>query len=408
MNSPIHLKFCDTDGPVALNGCADLLDAIRRVIPHWRFATLAPDASQTEPFLRISKSADGFELYSPFLSRTKRYTDTVDVMCSLIYELAWSTLRANPEWLCVHGAAIEFSGRLVLFPNTRRAGKSTLTACLAAKGRRIFTDDFLPIDLDANGVPNGIACGAKPRLRLPVPAEFSPELRSFLEDEMALSGHQYGYLGDYKISLAKHGDRLPFGAIVLLERVEGASPELITASKADVLRRIIIQNFSRAQDARRILQVLHFIASSVPLYTLRYSNAEEAASLLASEFTDWPAPKAPDFGIAASGSQTDVLRDPPAGATADFNLAIVRSDPVTELTVDNEVFLVDEKGYAIHHLDSISGAIWSVLEKPVLLTEVVEMFQAAFPDQPAQNVSDDISGVVRRMVSIGLVRQADA
>jgi hypothetical protein len=407
MSPPIHLKFCDTDGPVALDGCADLIGTIVTVIPHWRFETLAPDASPTEPFLTISKSAGGFELYSPFLSRTKRYTDKVDVMCSLIYELAWSALRANPEWLCVHGAAIEFAGRLVLFPNTRRAGKSTLTACLAADGCRVFTDDFLPIDLDTNGVPNGIACGAKPRLRLPVPAEFSSELRSFLEEKMAIIGHQYGYLGDDKINLAQHGDRLPFGAIVLLERVEGASPELITASKADVLRRIIIQNFSRAQDARRILQVLHFIASSVPLYTLRYSSAEEAASLLSSKFTDWPAPKGPSFGISASGAQSEVLRDPPTGATADFNLAIVRSDSVTELAVDDEIFLVDEKGYAIHHLDSISGAIWSVLEKPVLLTEVVGMFQAAFPDQPAQKISDDISAVVRRMVNIGLVRQAD-
>ena len=70
--------------------------------------------------------------------------DRVDAACSFIVDLIRAYIAAAPSLLCLHGAAAEFAGRLVVFPTPYRSGKSTLTAYLAAAGVRVYADDILP------------------------------------------------------------------------------------------------------------------------------------------------------------------------------------------------------------------------------------------------------------------------
>ena len=406
MRQTVLLRFIGTAAPVELSGCPELRGYIRSILPHWPAEESRAREGCVPPFLTIDKADGKYRLSSVFMEREKSYRDPVDAICSLVVELAWASLRSNPDWLCVHGAAVEFKGRLVLFPSARKAGKSTLTACLAAAGNQIFTDDFLPIDIAAGGTAQGISCGVAPRLRLPLPEDFTPRALRFLTENMTVSGRRYGYLGAEKISLARHGDRLPFGAIVLLERSEDSPTGLCEAGLAEVLKRIILQNFSRAQDAARILRVLHYIASSVPLFRLSYASAEQAAELLNREFRGWPDPVPAPQTFREEPQRRDPLNSEVRPVEVDLNGRLVRCATAGELSVEDRRFIVDSRGYAIHQLDAISGAVWTSLEQPVSGAEIADMFRQAFPEQPAAQLQRDINNVLSKFAERGLIRQA--
>lgn len=138
MRQTVLLRFTGTAAPVELSGCPELRGYIRSILPHWPAEESRAREGCVPPFLTIDKADGKYRLSSVFMEREKSYRDLVDAVCSLVVELAWASLRSNPDWLCVHGAAVEFDGRLVLFPSARKAGKSTLTACLAAARNQIF------------------------------------------------------------------------------------------------------------------------------------------------------------------------------------------------------------------------------------------------------------------------------
>ena len=60
------------------------------------------------------------------------------------------------------------AGRLVVFPNVRRAGKSTLSAAPARAGHRVFSDDVVPFSVPAAAPARGLAMEIAPRLLLPM------------------------------------------------------------------------------------------------------------------------------------------------------------------------------------------------------------------------------------------------
>lgn len=404
MTERIVIRFQDTDAPLILLGCAELLDLAPHTLPYWPFDSSEGDNEDVEPFMSIEKIGDEYHVQATVRNQAKIYRDPIDVMCYMIAELAWAGLRANPDWLCVHGAAVEFSGKLLLFPNTKRAGKSTLTACLSACGNRVFTDDFLPVAIDSHGVPTGIAGGVGPRLRLPFPKDFSARFRDFFNAKITVPGQRYGYLQLDRRGLAERGERLPFGAIVLLDRIEGSKCELLPASKADVLSRIIIQNFARAQDARRILRVLHYIVCHTPLYTLRYSSAEDAAGELSKRFARWPENSSPAPPFQETEADRSPVEDSGDGTEIDLQKALVRCPTATELLVEGQRFIVDSKGYGIHRLDAISGSVWAALEQPVLASEIIEMFRVAFPGEPMERLTQDVTRLLRKFAARGLIR----
>lgn len=407
MTERITIRFEDTDAPLALIGCPELLDFAPHTLPYWPFNYSEGGNGDVEPFMSIQKIDDKYHVQATVRNKTKIFRDPIDVMCYMIAELAWAGLRANPDWLCVHGAAVEFSGKLVLFPSTKRAGKSTLTACLSACGNRVFTDDFLPVSIDSHGVPMGIASGVGPRLRLPFPKDFSAKFRNFFNEKITVPGSRYGYLQLDRKGLAERGERLPFGAIVLLDRTEGAKCELLPASKAEVLRRIIIQNFARAQDASRILRVLHFIVSHTPLYTLRYSSAEDAAEALGKSFARWPENSRPAPPFEETEADRYPLEEKAEATGIEFQNALVRCPTATELLVDGQRFIVDSKGYAIHQLDSISGSVWAALEEPAQASEIIDMFCVAFPDEPTERLRQDVTRLLKKFAAKGLIQQQE-
>jgi hypothetical protein len=181
------------------------------------------------------------------------------------------------EYGAVHGAAVGRDGSCILFPGVSGAGKSTLVATLLASGCRLLGDDTIVLsydDLTARPVPFGICLkpGAVGLL-----ASHFPALAD-LPTHDRLDGKRVRYLVPPVSSRAGADDRYQIAAIVLLNRREGASAALRTASKADVLRQLmdgfcpLRETLTRPEIERLVRWI-----ESVPCFELEYGTLDAAA-----------------------------------------------------------------------------------------------------------------------------------
>lgn len=69
-----------------------------------------------------------------------------------------------------------------MFPESSKAGKSTLTVAFAAASYRVFGDDVLGLTAQGEGVAMGVA----QRLRLPLPDIFPQSLLTMLNVMLVL------------------------------------------------------------------------------------------------------------------------------------------------------------------------------------------------------------------------------
>lgn len=399
MTDRLLIRFAGLSGPVALLDSGDVHACFPKAIRGWSYGEAEDDG--TPPILTLRRDDQGFLIDAPWLDKPLRRLDPIDAFCGFTAELTRRYAECNPPMLCLHGAAAEFAGRLVVFPTLYRSGKSLLTACLAAAGIRVFTDDVLPI---GGAEDHGIAVGIAPRLRLPLPDDLSAEGREFIEQRRGPCGERYLYLDLAGEELASHGDSAPIGGFVLLEREDDAEPELLPAREGDVLRQVIWQNFSREDAAPVILERLQRLVANARLYHLRYARAEQAVALLKETFSHWPcAPRQP--------SPVPVRQTPrtanPKPSNNDRELApgtYLRNHEITETKVDGEHFLADAEGAAIHHLNPVAAAVWNLLAEPIALDQVVDYLHEAFPDVERQTIADDVAALIGKLVAKRLVR----
>jgi hypothetical protein len=349
----LYLTFDNMSKPVALINCRHLLECFPFIFPGWQIA----EALAENP--------------SPVLSLTREENSEDGAICLLVAELMRAYVHEDRQLLCLHGAAAEFAGKLVLFPNKYRAGKSVLSASLACAGVQLFCDDVLPISLRTG---EGIAPGLAPRLRLPLPDNLSPPTRDYISKHNRLQGEQYLYLDLENDALAPRGRQLPIGAFVLLEREEGASPVLENVSEADILHQVIWQNFAREAEAPDILAVLSRLVAGSERLLLRYDRAEDAVRLLCEEFRDWSAqPETTNQDNVVAGRSTSVAHNLSPG----FYL---RKPDISIVQIEGQAFLADAQGATIHHLNPIDhgadsidndlrGLIDELSSRNLLLTE---------------------------------------
>lgn len=402
-----HLKFDGLDATVELRVDQKFVDALPVVFPYWPHAIIQNDENTS--FASVTLSDNRYQITSPFMDRLVSYADPANTLCSLIVELAWARLRQDTSLLCLHGAAVEFAGRLVIFPSTRRAGKSTLTVALAAAGKTVFTDDFLPIKATDNGPLSGVSSGISPRLRLPLPDQIGPDALDYIQNRSMIANRQYRFVAPRTGELANFGDTAPIGSLVFLERTEGASATIEPVTKSDALTALIKQNFSRAMNAAGILKMLDFITKSAPAYRLIYDNAEQAVALLESHFQTWDT-AAPTFtdnlGDAAfeSALDTDFIHQQIDITEGSF----IHASGIKEVSSDGKRFLTGHNGKSIHYLNAGAVNIWRLLEEPTSATEAIEMLCAVFPDHPAEDIRRDVIATFTEFARNGLLQKANS
>ena len=390
---------------VALKVKPDFLESLPYIFSHWPYEITT---SPIEFFASIEWSDNRYRLSSPYMEKVDRYREPVNAICAIVAELAWQRLREDPSLLCLHGAAAEFSGRLVVFPATRRAGKSTLSVAMNAAGIRMFTDDFLPVSVSDNGVISGISSGVSPRLRLPVPDQIGENAKDYMRRRQTLSNKQYTYVSPLKTENACFNESAPVGGFVFLDRQDGALAELKEISKADALKTIIKQNFSRAGNAADILAMLEFLSNNLPSYLLRYDQAEPAIEILKQKFTGWDAkapgyqPRAKLIDESAHGAKTyTVYKKVTEGR-------FEQAEGVKVVSTDGQKFLTGRNGQSIHYLNEGAAMIWQILSEPASAAEAVEILHAAFPEQEVAQLERDVKACFKDFARNGLLKKTDS
>ena len=243
---PRLIQFDDVACPVALFGCDKLSICFEPIFRSWKFTQVSEIPDGCSPKIEITEKSERCYLKSPYLDGTRSVRHEVDMVCALIVELVADYLHDHPEKLCFHGAAAEFNGRLVIFPNRYRAGKSLLSGCMASMGLRVFADDILPVDASGDKrSANGVATGVSPRLRLPLPENLADETLNFLKDRRGPESERYLYLDLSETELAERGSTAPIGGFVLLEREEGAEVKITPLDDSEILHHAVRQNFGR-------------------------------------------------------------------------------------------------------------------------------------------------------------------
>ncbi len=278
----LALLFPGASAPILLIRAPEIVAGLSRALKGWR-PGLRPARPEDfhAPLATARPDAGGYEIASRALDRPLTGLPLASAASALIADLAQDFYESRPGFLGLHCGAFLASGGLTLLLGPQRAGKSTLIARLSADPElRIFCDDVLP--LTPRG--EGLALGAAPRLRLPLPAGAGAVLRAHLARHGGFRDDRYAHLA--APGVAPFGMRAPLAAMVVLERREGIAPALSPLPAEEAAAHLRAQSMGRPEPeaASRIAD----LAGSLLRLKLRYAELEPAAALLRRTFLAAP------------------------------------------------------------------------------------------------------------------------
>ena len=144
-----RLHFGKPGWTIAFHGCSEIVTGVKTVLRGWdlRSGDIRSMPNQS-PRAVIRRMADGWDWQAIGAPKAREWDakpprTSMRVLTDVHDAALYWYLAENPELLCMHGAAVKIGNALVCFPARFRAGKSTLMACLAARGHQVFADDVL-------------------------------------------------------------------------------------------------------------------------------------------------------------------------------------------------------------------------------------------------------------------------
>ncbi|MBL9046544.1 MAG: PqqD family peptide modification chaperone [Tabrizicola sp.] len=403
----LDVFFQGIASPARFIGADFLVDLLSRIAIGWPYRT-GSAVTGPDPFYTIRAVPDRNRLCCQSRADPERirHLDPLNALCDLVAALAAELPLNDNGLICLHAAAVRVSGRVLVFPNVRRAGKSTLSVALAAAGHELIGDDVVPLVFDAESRAEAMALGIAPRLRLPVPKDLPSEFRAWLAGATGVENRQYHYAG--MPDQPRHGARFPVSALVILDRKDEPVPARIMPATADRAMDVLLyQNFSRDRHSGDVLCRVAGMLSACPAYVLTYSDLGAAVRCLE---TAIPGPA----GLVSSGHRTP---------EQPFRLANLRGVKVPSLTptlalmqrpatevqrIGATTYLADADGKAIHRLDPLAAAVWDLLSEPSTREELAAILSEAFPDAGKDRIASDLDALLLKWAEVGLIALAGA
>lgn len=392
--SSVDISLPEVGRCLRIENATDVVTALTQAMPGWPVTVDA--AHSTTPDLYMYRDAEG--LWQGSLNEPNEFTvpSAASAACSLVGELVSQRLQAHTELLGLHCASVEIDGQLVVFPESSKAGKSTLSVAFAAAGYRVFGDDALGLSAQGEGVAMGVA----PRLRLPLPESFSAEFVAYSERHAGPQDERYRFVIPTAGRLASYQDRCPIGTIVLLERdPSNLQPQVVTLAPGEGLLQLLQQNFasSDVSDARLLKRLLPLV-QQVNCVLLRYSEPLVGARYLA---------QALQQGAVEQASPASLLHTPPAHADVPalslLNSIWTPALQVSVYTVGDELFLIHTSTGAIHRLNVSGKLAWQLLHHEPLSGDAISAVLAEYFAMPVERVQTDIAMLLAALVQAGLV-----
>ena len=383
--------------PLRLEAAGQVLSLLPEVAPGWPHVTRAADPAALPFFtIRAQPGTALFHTENHLEPAPSRPMDALNAACDAMAGLALALPAEDAGVICLHAAGVAMAGRLLVFPNVRRAGKSTLAAALAHRGYRVFSDDVLPLSFPDGGPVLARSMGIAPRLRLPLPGRASPAFRDWVAANPGPENRQYKYLR--LPDQPARGEALPVGAFVILDRQEEPVTARLDPVPADAaMDALLHQNFTRDRHSGDILAAMATALACLPLFRLRYSGLEDAVACLAEAFSR--------RGDAVPGAGAARVFRPARfdGAPALPGARLVQRPGTVAREIGAALYLADAEGRGIHRMDPLAAAIWEMLEEPASPDEIAAMLAGAFPDTDPARVRADLERLLESLAGQGLL-----
>lgn len=393
----LTLGFSERRVPVQFIDAVEVAVYMHDCLHDWEIAEIA---ATDDPPVTVRATEDGYTVESIWLDEpVVGLTDVAAACCALI-DVIECLLDADHSLLCLHCAAAEIGGQLVVMTGPSHVGKSTLASRLSAEDLVLFCDDMLPLDTRGRG----IAVGLGPRLRLPLPAAAAPEFREHVARHMGPTDERYGYLN--APTVAGYGRRAPIGAIVLLDRRPDGPARFRKAAPAEALGFLIEQNLAMDREPEEMLDRLRRLAGGALCLRLEYSDLEDVTALIMQTFAQWP-PRDLKVLPALAEKPREQEYDAPI-VEPDPARPFVRRRDVAVRHFGGELFLSHAEERRILRLNEVGGAVWTLLDAVTTPDEIAGDLAVAFPDVPRTTIDADVRRLMGEMHAFALIREADA
>lgn len=392
----LDLQFRGLDRPLRLTGGGELLPILAAVAPGWPHRA-GPADPLAQPFFSITAEAGSYRCETHVEDRPARQLDAVNAVCDAVAGLAMALPDEDDRILCLHAAGVVIAGRIVVFPNIRRAGKSTLAAALARAGHRVFSDDVLPVGF-ADGLVRAQSMGIAPRLRLPLPEALPQAFRDWAGSVAGPENAQYRYLR--LPDPPEQGESLPVGAFVILDRQEAPVPARLEPVAPDAaMDALLHQNFTRDRHSGDVLVALADALGRLPVLRLTYADLDDAVACLRAGLAD-PGPPPAAEGEVRRFRMADLDHAP---ALPDPKAALSQRPGTIARTIGNTLYLADAEGRAIHRIDPLAAAIWEILATPARPDDIAGLLAEAFPGAGRARLSADVAALLASLAGAGLL-----
>ena len=388
--SGADIHFSGVPQPVRFVRCAPLLNMARDIFPTWPFRIDAPDPAN-RPVITVRRVKGEYSIDAPWLDGPVFADSGVCAFSSIVVDVIYAWLEANPDALCLHCAAVECNSRLVVFPNTNKAGKSLLAVRLMAENLVCYGDDLVALTPEGKGMSFGVP----PRLRLPLPA-LEKAAAGFVRNHGGRADTNSRYIAPDTPCLAPFGQTRPIGALVMLERKPEGTAELVPADPSDIFRNVVYQNLMRRGSALEVLDRSERLTEQAPCWYLRYARLDDATALLRNAFIETdrgfsePARKQQSAPAAESFAPAPGKPRPGAPCRGASDERFVRRPGAFVRQGREEFFLVHETGDEIFYLNTLGRAVWELLAEPLSEAEAVVLIASVFPQTPLSRIERDV------------------
>jgi len=280
--APVRLLFAGPEQPIAVNAPAEAVAALEDLIPLWPPLDGNGVASHE---IAVWQDEDGWHVARNIQHPARAvFEDAHAAANEVINCLIGCYLAQRRDLLCLHAAAVEIADGLLVLLGTNHAGKSTLAAALAALGHRFVCDDELIVDLSGSQ-PIGIALGAAPKLRLPLPPTTPAWFRTFYEAHLDTEWSLAAALYLDRHAAARNGERRPIAALVDLRRDDTAGAASLDAvRRGDTVRLLLDQVMAPKLHLEALLSAAAAQVRERVCYRLSYADSFAAAELLSRRF----------------------------------------------------------------------------------------------------------------------------